>query len=127
MWTFYSLRFALTGTAPAEGLLLQPPPIGHLGYAMDLTTLVPGYATAAVLLWRRHPWGVVLGSVLLVASGAVQVNYVLALLFQAAARIPAATAFDPQEPYIAAAVLAAAAALLVGVRPSPAVSAPATA
>jgi hypothetical protein len=116
MWTFYSVRFALTGAAPAEGLLLQPPPIGHLGYAMDLTTLVPGYAAAAVLLWRRQPWGILLGSLLLVASGVVQIDYVLALVFQAAAGIPGATAFDPQEPYIAAAILGSAAALLAGVR-----------
>src|SRR3712207_4774167 len=68
MWAYYSLRFAVTGAAPEEGLPLQPPPIGHLGYAMDLTTLVPAWGTAAVLLWRRHPWGYVLGAVLLTSS-----------------------------------------------------------
>ncbi|MGY1700024.1 hypothetical protein [Geodermatophilus sp. SYSU D00766] len=119
MWTWYSLRFAVTGAAPEEGLLLQPAPIGHLGYAMDLTTLVPGYAAAAVLLWRRQPWGYVLGTVLLVASAVVQVDYVLALASQAAARIPGATAFDPQEPYVAAAVTGAAAVLLAGLRRGP--------
>jgi hypothetical protein len=28
MWTYYSLRFAVTGAPPDEGLLLQPPPVG---------------------------------------------------------------------------------------------------
>ncbi|GAB3309712.1 hypothetical protein GCM10027451_19750 [Geodermatophilus aquaeductus] len=121
MWTWFSLRFAVTGAAPEEGLLLQPAPIGHLGYAMDLSTLVPGYATASVLLWRRRPWGYVLGAVLLVASAVVQVDYVLALAFQSAARIPGATAFDPQEPYIAAVITGAAAVLLAGLRRGPAV------
>jgi hypothetical protein len=122
MWTWYALRFAMTDAAPQEGLLLQPAPIGHLGYAMDLSTLVPGYATAAALLWRRRPWGYVLGAVLLVASAVIQVTYVLALAFQAAARIPGATAFDPQEPYIAAAITGAAAVLLGGLRRGPAVA-----
>jgi hypothetical protein len=121
MWTWFSVRFAATGAAPKEGLLLQPAPIGHLGYAMDLSTLVPGYATASALLWRRRPWGYVLGAVLLVASAVIQVNYMLALAFQAAARIPGATAFDPQEPYIAAAITVAAAVLLGGLRRGPAV------
>jgi hypothetical protein len=116
MWTWFSLRFAVTGAAPEEGLLLQPAPIGHLGYAMDLTTLVPAYATAALQLWRRRPWGYVLATVLLTASSVIQVDYVLALASQAAARIPGATAFDPQEPFIAAAITGAAAVLFVGLR-----------
>ncbi|MGY1701880.1 hypothetical protein ACI8AD_19605 [Geodermatophilus sp. SYSU D00766] len=120
MWTWFSLRFAATGAAPDEGLLLQPAPIGHLGYAMDLSTLVPGFATAAALLWRRRPWGYVLGAVLLLASAVIQVNYVLALAVQAAAGIPGATAFDPQEPYIAAVIIGAVAVLLGGLRQEPA-------
>jgi len=122
MWTWFSLRFAVTGAAPREGLLLQPAPVGHLGYAMDLSTLVPGYATASALLWRRRPWGYVLGAVLLVASAVIQLNYVLALAFQAAARIPGATAFDPEEPYIAAAITGGAAVLLGALRRGPAVA-----
>jgi len=41
-----------------------------------------------------------------------------ALPFQVAAGVPAATAFDPAEPFIAAAMLAGAAALLAGLRPT---------
>lgn len=60
---------------------------------------------------------------LLVASGVIQVNYMLALFFQAVARIPRATAFDPQEPYIAAAIAGAAAVLLANPRRRPGVAA----
>lgn len=124
MWVYQSLRYAVTGAPPDEGLLLQPPPLGHLGYALDLTTLVPAWATAAVLLWRRHPWGHVLGTVLLTSGAVVQVDYVLAVRAQAAAGIPGATGSDPQEPPIAAAIVGAAAALLAGLRrPGPVASA----
>lgn len=60
-----------------------------------------------------------LATVRLTASSVIQVDYVLALWFQAAARLPGATAFDPQEPVIAAAIPGAAAALLAGLRRSP--------
>jgi hypothetical protein len=98
-------------------VLVQPPPILRLGYVMDLATLVPSYAAAAWLLWRRHPWGYALATVLLTASGVIQLDYMIALLFQTAAKVPGATPFDPHEPFIAAAILAAAAALLVNLRP----------
>lgn len=74
-----------------------------------------------VLLWRRHPWGCVLEAVLLTAGAVTQLTYLLALRSQAAAGIPGATGFDPQEPPTAVAIVAAATALLVGLRrpPSP--------
>ena len=114
MWIGNSVRSALTGTPLPDGLLVQPPAMLRLGYVMDLTTLVPGYATAAALLWRRHPWGGVLATVLLTASAPVQLAYMAALPAQVAAGVPGATAFDPQEPWIAALITAAAAAMLGG-------------
>jgi hypothetical protein len=77
---------------------------------------VPAWAAAAVLLWRRRPWGAVLGAVLLTSSAVVQANYLIALRAQAAAGIPGATAFDPQEPPIAAAIVGAAVVLLRGMQ-----------
>jgi hypothetical protein len=56
--------------------------------------------------------------VLLTASAVVQLDYMVALLFQAATKVPGASAFDPQEPFVAAAILAAAVALLGTLRPS---------
>jgi hypothetical protein len=60
MWVFYSLRFAVTGDIPAGSALVETDTIVHLGYALDLALLVPAYALAAVLLWRRAAWGFVL-------------------------------------------------------------------
>jgi hypothetical protein len=116
MWVFYSLRFAVTGTAPEESLLVLPAANQHLGYVLDLAVLVPASALAAVLLWRRAAWGYVLGTALAVLSVVYQVNYMVALMFQADADVPGATAFDPQEPLIIAAFLVAAALLLGSVR-----------
>jgi len=66
------------------------------------------------------PWGFTLATVLLSSSAVVQLDYMTALLFQAAAQVPGATAFDPQEPFIAAAITGAAIALLMNLRRAPA-------
>src|SRR4051794_14384421 len=63
----------------------------HLGYALDLLLLVPGYATASVLLWRRAPWGYVLATVLLGSGVGSQLDYMTALPFQVAAGVPGST------------------------------------
>jgi hypothetical protein len=118
MWVFYSLRFAVTGDVPTGSALVETDAIVHLGYALDLSVLVPAYALAAVLLWRRAAWGYVLAALLLVSGTIHQLDYLVALPFQAAADVPGATAFDPMEPVIALAFLLAAAALLAGVRRS---------
>jgi hypothetical protein len=123
MWTYYALRFAATGAPPAESKLVLPMSAVHLGYALDLLLLVPGYATASVLLWRRAPWGYVLATVLLGSGVGSQLDYMTALPFQVAAGVPGATAFDPAEPFIATAMLAGAAALLAGLRPTAALAA----
>jgi len=88
----------------------------HLGYVLDLVVLVPSYAAAAVLLWRRAPWRYVLGTVLLASGVGSQLDYMTALAFQTAAGVPGATAVDPAEPLITAAMLAGAGALLGNLR-----------
>jgi hypothetical protein len=107
VWIYQSLRFAVTGDAPQESLLVTPAASVHLAYVLDLALLVPGYALAAVLLWRRAPWGYVLAGVLLPFNVIYQVNYLTALAFQTRARVPGASAFDPQEvPVLAVLVIA---------------------
>jgi hypothetical protein len=119
MWIFYALWFAMTGQIPEGSALVETPIVVHLGYTLDLALLVPSYALAAVLLWRRAAWGYVMAAVLLIAGTIHQLGYLLALSFQAAAGVPGATAFDPMEPPVALAFLVSAAALLAGVsRPS---------
>jgi hypothetical protein len=103
MWVFYSLRFAVTGDPPAESALVVPQAITHLGYALDLSVLIPAYTIAAALLWRRAAWGFVLAPVLLLGGALQQLAYMTALIFQARADVPGATAFDPAEPIVVAA------------------------
>jgi hypothetical protein len=76
----------------------------------------PAYALAAVLLWRRSACGYLLGAFLLVAGTVQQISHMVALVFQANANVPGATAFDPLEPVIALAFLAGAGLLLANAR-----------
>jgi hypothetical protein len=116
MWIVNSVGFAVTGAAPPGSALVETPTVTHLGYALDLSLLVPAYALAAVLLWRRAAWGYVAAAVVLVSGTIQQLGYLVALPFQVRAGIPGATAVDPGEPPIALAFLLAAAVLLAGVR-----------
>jgi hypothetical protein len=117
MWVVSALRFAVTGEIPVEASRLTVPiTTTHLGYVLDLSLLVPAYVLAAVLLWRRAPWGYVLAPTLLVAGTLQQVGYMTALLFQTGAGIPGASAFDPAEPVITLAYVIAATLLLANVR-----------
>jgi hypothetical protein len=88
----------------------------HLAYALDLAILVPSYAIAAVLLWRRAAWGHLLATVLLVAGVGHQLGYMVALVFQTRAQITGATASDPVEPFILALYVVALALLVAAIR-----------
>jgi hypothetical protein len=114
MWAILSLRFAVTDVVPEEpsGLIL-PTSFTHLGWALDLSLLVPGYVLAGLLLWRRAAWGYVLAALLVVSGTLHQVAYLTALVFQTDAGIPGASAFDPGEVPIVVAFVAAAVLLLV--------------
>jgi hypothetical protein len=115
MWIIASLRFAVTSDIPAGSLLVETSTIVHLGIALDLALLVPVYAAAAVLLWRRAAWGYLLAAVVLVSGVVHQIGYLVAMPFQAAVGVPGAVTFDPAEPVIAALFVLATAALLAPV------------
>jgi hypothetical protein len=57
-WGGLSLRFAVTGRLPED---VMPPSAVHLVYALDLSLLAPSFLAGGLLLWRRRPWGYVLG------------------------------------------------------------------
>jgi hypothetical protein len=119
MWIYYAANNTVTGDVPVGSQLVETDTIVHLGMALDLTLLVPLYAVAAVLLWRRAPWGYLLAAVALVAGVLHQVSYVVAMPFQVAAHIPGAVPYDPVEPAIVLLYLIAAVLLLHGAqRPS---------
>jgi hypothetical protein len=110
MWVHVALGNAVTGDLPTGSRLVETSTVVHLGMALDLTLLVPLYAAAAVLLWRRAPWGYALAGVALVSGVLHQLSYLVAMPFQVAADIPGAVAYDPGEPvivllYVAALVL----------------------
>ena len=44
------------------------PPVPSLIFALDLAIVVPNTALAAILLWKQHPWGYVLGAIMLVKA-----------------------------------------------------------
>lgn len=116
-WSAPSLSFAFGGRLPEEGSkLIVPISITHLGWVLDLALLVPAYLLAGVLLWRRAPWGYVLATVVLIAGVLQQVEYMAALVSQADAGIPGATAFDPIEPFITTVYLVGAGTLITAVR-----------
>jgi hypothetical protein len=117
IWVYASIRFITTGELPAGSALVESNAVVQLGLALDLTVLVPAYALAAVLLWRRAATGYVLATVLLIAGTLHQVSYMVALLFQSTAAVPGAVAFDPFEPVIAALYLAATVAMMVTASP----------
>jgi hypothetical protein len=114
LWVYHSVQFITTGALPAGSSLVEPDVVVHLGVALDLAFLVPAYALAAVWLWRGFPVGYVLAAVVLVSGTLHQLSYMVALLFQAAAGLPDAVAFDPVEPVIALLYLVASALLLWG-------------
>jgi len=113
MWIAAAGRFVVTGEVPGGSALVETDTIVHLGIALDLALLVPVYAAAAVLLWRRAAWGYILAAVVLVSGVVHQIGYLVAMPFQAAAGVPGAVAFDPAEPVIVAMFVAAAALLLL--------------
>ncbi len=113
-WGGLSLRFAVTGTLPAN---VMPPSAVHLVYAIDLSLLAPVFVVAGVLLWRREPWGAVL-AVAINASGAVYLAVLWAVGgFQANAGIPGTTWLSPVAIGSVLACLSATLALLVHPHP----------
>jgi len=119
MWVSGCVVYALTGAVPAGSALVETDAVVHLGIVLDLTVLVPLYGVAAVLLWRREPWGFVLAAMALVSGVLHQLSYLAALVFQSVAQVPGAVAFDPVEPVIVLLYAGAATALLIGLRNPP--------
>jgi len=114
MWTYFSLRQAMTGRLPGGA---APPAALHLVYATDLTFFVVPLGVAAVLLWRRTAWGYVLGTVMAVMGGAYLVNLMSAAAFQARAGVAGVAAFSPFSLLLDLAFVAAAAAMLARMTP----------
>lgn len=78
---------------------------------------MPSYATAAFFLWHGVSWANVFAPTILVGGLLQQFSYLSALVFQARTKVAGATAFDPGEPVVIAAYIAALVLLLRRVPP----------
>jgi hypothetical protein len=116
MWVYFAIDYAFTGDVPTGSQLVETDTVVHLGMALDLTLLVPLYAAAAGLLWRRAPWGYVLAGVALLDGLLHQLSYLVAMPFQVAAAVPDAVVSDPGEPVIVLLYLIASVLLFNGAR-----------
>lgn len=117
VWMYGSatIGYALGGSAPTD-VLPYPEWRVHLGYALDLTVVVPTAALAGVWLWLRRPWGFVLATAWSVWVFAYQLNYAASHAFLADAGIGGVAAGDP-TPWFSVIVFAIpAVVLLVAVR-----------
>ena len=114
MWIYSAVDNLVTGDVPVGSALVETDTIVHLGMALDLTLLVPLYTVAAVMLWRRAPWGLVLAAVALFAGILHQISYIVAMPLQVAADVSGAVSYDPAEPIIVLLYVVAAALLVRG-------------
>lgn len=67
---FISLPLGLFETVQCLGFIFtgKVPPVPSLIFALDLAIVVPNTALAAILLWKQHPWGYVLGVIMLIKA-----------------------------------------------------------
>jgi hypothetical protein len=109
LWTYSSLRQAITGHLPAGA---APPAALHMVYATDLTFFAIPLGVVAVLLWRGSPWGLRLGPIMAVTGGSYLLNLLAAAAFQAHADVPGVAAFSPGSALLDLCFIAAAVILL---------------
>ncbi len=87
-WTSRALGFLATGRVPPDILNSGLPTA--IVYAIDLSLLVPALAVAGALLWKRRPWGYVLGTVLMVKGATYPMALIAMGIFAARADVPGA-------------------------------------
>jgi hypothetical protein len=74
MWIGISLGVAVSGQIPEMFAKFGHPT--NVVFALDLSILMPGMVLGAVLLWRRQPWGYVVGAMMNIKA----VTYALVLI-----------------------------------------------
>jgi hypothetical protein len=96
----------------------------HLVYALDLSLLAPAFVVSGVLLWRRTPWGLLLGGAVSVFGAAYLTVLWCVGGFQADAGIDGKTWLSPAGVVPALLCLACALLLLRRSGPRPPSTAP---
>ncbi len=87
-WGARAIGSLVTGRVPQDILNSGLPTA--IVYAIDLSLLVPALASVGVLLWKRRPWGYVLGTVLMVKSTTYPLALVGMGIYAARAGVPGA-------------------------------------
>ena len=114
LWSVLSISYAVSGSlslgaAPLQGM--------HLVFAIDLSLMVPGMVLAGVLLWRRRPWGFVMGTAMSVFGAIYQLNLAAAGWFQANAGVEGVKRIDPVGAVFIVAFLVAAGVMVRALHP----------
>ncbi|MFW6181885.1 MAG: hypothetical protein ACOC8N_09060 [Spirochaetota bacterium] len=109
-----SLRFVFTGELPPVVARVAHPT--SVVFGLDLSLMVPFLVLGAVWLWRRRPWGFVLGVILNVKGTVYTLALVAASVFAARAGFPEAAGELPVWLFFTAGGLASSVLLLAGVR-----------
>jgi hypothetical protein len=109
LWIFVIVRNALTGE-----VIHDVPVAGqHLVFALDLGLTMPALVLGGWLLFRRRPFGFVLGTAMAVMATVYQLNLMVAGVYQANADVAGVTAFAPESVVLTAAFAVVTALLLL--------------
>lgn len=114
LWSVFSIRYAITGRLSLGAATLEGM---QTVFAIDLSLMVPGMALAGVLLWRRRPWGFVMGAAMSVFGAVYQLNLAAAGWFQANAGVEGVKRIDPVGAVFIVVFLLAAAVMIWALRP----------
>ena len=114
LWSVFSISYAVTGRLSLGAATLEGM---HTVFAIDLSLMVPGMALAGVLLWRRRPWGYVMGAAMSVFGAIYQLNLAAAGWFQANAGVESAKRIDPVGAALVVVFLLAVAIMIRGHHP----------
>ncbi len=115
LWSAFSISYAVSGhislgAAPLDGM--------HTVFAIDLSLMVPAMALAGVLLWKRTPWGFVMGAAMSIFGAVYQLNLAAAGWFQADAGVENVRRIDPVGAVFIVLFLLAAAVMIRELRPA---------
>jgi hypothetical protein len=115
LWSVFSISYALTGRLSLGAATLEGM---QTVFAIDLSLMVPGMALAGVLLWRRRPWGFVMGAAMSVFGAIYQLNLAAAGWFQVNAGVEGVKRIDPVGAVFIVVFLLAAAVMIRTLRPA---------
>ena len=86
LWLSQLVPALLHGTLPP--MMVQDEVDTLVIQVMDLGLLVPLFALAGVLLWKRRPWGYLLAGIMLVKAGTLGLAVVSMILFMSRRGVP---------------------------------------